>query len=339
LNFQPVLIMAFKDILGHEKPIRLLQQAIKTDKVVHSYLFLGNEGIGKKQVALQFSKALNCLGEGPETGEACDHCLSCKKVDDGLHPDVLLLEPENHILKVEQVRQMQRDLAYRPYEGRRRVCIIAAADRMAPNMSNSLLKTLEEPPLHTVIILLANNPRLLLPTILSRCQAVRFNPLPASLVTQWLVEEKGFNADEAHLLASLSEGSPGRALALQEELKEIPRVDLLKGWLGVRSLSLEDMEQWAESLPSDRERLVSVLEVGKTLLRDLVMVKAVQDPSKLIHGDLREKMEPIAAQWDLSVLLNRIDVLHQTLLAVSPGRGNANTKLALEAMMLSWAQG
>jgi len=331
--------MAFKDILGHEKPIRLLQQAIKTDKVVHSYLFLGNEGIGKKQVALQFSKALNCLGGGNETGEACDHCISCKKVDGGQHPDVLLLEPENHTLKVEQVRQMQRDLAYRPYEGRRRVCIIAAADRMAPNMSNTLLKTLEEPPLHTVIILLANNSRLLLPTILSRCQAVRFNPLPVSLVAQWLVKEKGVNTDEAHLLASLSEGSPGRALALQEEMGEIPRVDLLKGWLGARSLSLEAMEQWAESLPSDRERLVSVLEVGKTLLRDLIMVKAVQDPSKLIHVDLREKMESIAAQWDLPALLNRIDGLHQTLLAVSPGRGNANTKLALEAMMLSWAQG
>jgi DNA polymerase-3 subunit delta' len=331
--------MAFKNILGHEKPIRLLQQAIKTDKVVHSYLFLGNEGIGKKQVALQFSKALNCLGDSAETGEACDRCLSCRKVDDGLHPDVLLLEPENYTLKVEQVRQMQRDLAYRPYEGRRRVCIITAADRMAPNMSNTLLKTLEEPPLHTVIILLANNPRLLLPTILSRCQAVRFNPLPASLVAQWLVKEKGFGEEEAHLLASLSEGSPGRALALQEELKEIPRVDLLKGWLGVSSLSLEAMEQWAESLPSDREHLVSVLEVGKTLLRDLVVVKAVQDPSKLIHGDLREEMEPIAARWDLHSLLNRISVLHQTLLAVSPGRGNANTKLALEAMMLSWAQG
>ncbi len=330
--------MAFKDILGHEKPIRLLQQAIRTDKVVHSYLFLGNEGIGKKQVALQFSKAINCLGGGSETGEACDHCLSCRKVDNGQHPDVLLLEPENHTLKVEQVRQMQRDLAYRPYEGRRRVCIIAAADRMAPNMSNTLLKTLEEPPLHTVIILLANNPRLLLATILSRCQAVRFNPLPASLVAQWLVKEKGFG-EEAHLLASLSEGSPGRALALQEELKEIPRVDLLKGWLGVKALSLEAMEQWAESLPSERERLVSVLEVGKTLLRDLVVVKAVQDPSKLIHGDLREEMEPIAARWDLHSLLNRISVLHQTLLAVSPGRGNANTKLALEAMMLSWAQG
>ncbi len=94
-----------------------------------------------------------------------------------LHPDVLVLEPEGQALKVEQVRQMQRDLAYRPYEGKRRVCILTAADRMAPNMSNTLLKTLEEPPLHTVIILLANSSRAILPTILSRCQQIPFNPL------------------------------------------------------------------------------------------------------------------------------------------------------------------
>jgi DNA polymerase-3 subunit delta' len=331
--------MAFKDVLGHGKPIHLLQRAIKTDKVVHSYLFLGNEGIGKKRVALQFSKALNCLEGGPETGEACDHCLSCKKIERGLHPDVVLLEPENQTIKVDQVRRMQRNLAYRPYEGRRRVCIIAAADRMAPNMSNILLKTLEEPPLHTVIILLANNPRLLLPTILSRCQAVRFNPLPISLVTQWLVEQKGLSTGEAHLVASLSEGSPGKALDLQEEMGEIPRGDLLKGWLGLTSLSFEAMENWTETLPSDRERLISILEVAKTLLRDLVIIKTVHDRSKLIHSDLQEKMESIAAQWDLPALLNRIDVLHQTILDVSPIRGNANTKLALEAMMLSWAEG
>ena len=162
--------MSFKDVLGHARPIESLQRAIKNDKVGHSYLFLGNDGIGRKFVALQFAKTLNCL-EGKAGGEdACDHCISCRKIDQHLHPDVVVLEPEGQTLKVDQVKQMQKDLAYRPYEGKRRVCILTAADRMAPNMSNTLLKTLEEPPLHTVIILLANHPRLLLPTILSRCR-------------------------------------------------------------------------------------------------------------------------------------------------------------------------
>ncbi len=326
--------MAFKDVLGHSRPIELLKRAIRKDQMAQSYLFLGNEGIGKKRVALQFAKAINCLEA--ESGDACDHCLSCKKIDGGLHPDVLLLEPEGQTIKVDQVRQMQKDLAYRPYEGKRRVCILTAADRMAPNMSNILLKTLEEPPLHTVIILLANNPKLLLPTILSRCQRIRFNSLPIPLVSEWLMEQKGLDEKEAHLLASLSGGSLGKALEIKEEIRQIPREELLSGFLGLEPVSPEKMETWSECLPSQREDLLLVLEVVKTLLRDLVVMKAVKDETKLIHSDLLGGIRNVAEHWSLTSLLSRMEVLHQTTLAI---RANANTKLALEAMMLSWAEG
>ena len=317
-------------------PIEFLKRAIHQDKVSHSYLFLGNEGIGKKWVALQFAKALNCLEGEAEREDACDHCSSCKKIDHALHPDVLILEPEGQTLKVDQVRQLQKELAYKPYEGKRRVCILTTADRMAPNMSNTLLKTLEEPPLHTVIILLANNPRLLLPTILSRCQPIRFHPLPNLWVSNWLMERKGFNEKEAHLLASLSEGSPGKALEIREEIQQIPRDELLMDFVGLKSLPFEKKESWAESLSTHRENLILILEVAKTLLRDLVMMKTLKDVSKLVHSDLLQEMETLATKWNLSSLLNRMEVLHQTILAI---RSNANMTLALEAMMLSWAEG
>ena len=328
--------MSFKDILGHQRPIILLQRAIKNKKVVNSYLFLGNEGIGKKYVALQFAKALNCLGKESDGGDACDHCSSCKKIDHALHPDVLVIEPEGQYIKVDQVRQMQRQLAYKPYEGKHRVCILTAADRMAPYIPNTLLKTLEEPPLHTVIILLANSSRFILPTILSRCQTIRFNPLPIPLLSKWLMEGKGFNEAEAHLLASLSEGSPGKALEIQEEIHQIPREELLIDWIGLKSLPIERMWNWVESLPSQRENLLLMLEVAKTLLRDLVVVKTLKKEPNLIHSDLLPVMEPMAAKWSLSSLLKRMEILHQTTLAI---RSNANTNLALEAMMLSWAEG
>jgi len=328
--------MSFKDALGHSRPIEFLKRAIKKDTLAHSYLFWGNEGIGKKWVALQLAKTLNCLQGKPEQGDACDQCLSCKKIDNGLHPDVMVLEPENQTLKVDQVRQMQKDLVYRPYEGRRRVCILAASDRMAPNMSNVLLKTLEEPPLHTVIILLANNTRLLLPTILSRCRPIHFNPLPIPLVSQWLMKQRGLDEREAHLLASLSEGSPGKAIEIQEEIRHIPRGELLKEWVGLKTLSFEKMESWIESLPLHRENLLLIIEVAKTLLRDLIIVKTLKGGSKLIHSDLLQEMEMIAQAWSLSSLLNRLEALHQTMLAI---RSNANMPLALEAMMLSWAEG
>jgi DNA polymerase-3 subunit delta' len=313
--------MSFKNVLGHSRPIELLKRAIQRDRIAHSYLFLGNEGIGKKWVALQFAKALNCLNEG---------------VDHALHPDVLLIEPIGQGIKKEQVIQMQKELAYKPYEGKRRVCILTAADRMAHDIPNTLLKTLEEPPLHTVIILLANNSRFILPTILSRCQPIRFNPLPISLVSKWLMEGTGFDETEAHLLASLSDGSPGKALEIREEIHQIPREELLKDWVGLKSLSFEKMGSWVESLPSQRENLLLMLEVAKTLLRDLVIVKTLKKEPKLIHSDLLQVMEPLAANWSLSSLLKRMEVLHRTTVAV---RANANTKLALEAMMISWAEG
>jgi DNA polymerase-3 subunit delta' len=328
--------MSFKNVLGHFKPISLLQRAIENEKVVNSYLFLGNEGIGKKVVALEFAKALNCLDEKTGRGEACDHCASCKKIDRALHPDVLLIEPIGQGIKKEQVIQMQRELVYKPYEGKRRVCILTAADRMAHDIPNTLLKTLEEPPLHTVIILLANNSRFILPTILSRCQPIRFNPLPISLVSKWLMEGKGLNETEAHLLASLSDGSPGKALEIREEICQIPREELLKDWVGSKSLSFKKMGNWVESLPSQREHLLLILEVAKTLLRDLVIVKALKKETKLIHSDLWQVMEPLSADWSLSSLLKRMEILHHTSLAI---RGNANMGLALEAMMLSWAEG
>lgn len=331
--------MSFKDVLGHEKPLEQLKRAIRNDRVAHSYLFWGSEGIGKKRVALQFAKALNCLADGTTGEEACDRCISCRKVDHHLHPDILLIEPENQTIKKEQVLQMQKDLSYRPYEGRRRVCILTAVDRMAPNMSNTLLKTLEEPPLHTVLILLANHPRFLLPTILSRCQTIRFTPLPVSLVSRWLVDQKGLEEPEAHLLASLSEGSPGKALELRENVAEIPREELLKNWVGLKTFSFEKIERRIESLPSQRDHLILVLEVARTLLRDLILGKALNDRSKLIHTDLSEEMEALSSRWTLPALLKRLDAVHQTIAAISPIRGNANTTLALEAMMLSWGEG
>ncbi|MCX8117436.1 MAG: DNA polymerase III subunit delta' [Desulfobacterota bacterium] len=326
--------MSFKDIMGHQRAIAFLQRAIAQEKVVHSYLFVGHEGVGKSLVALQFAKALNCL-DGEKAVDGCDRCPSCRKIDHGLHPDVSLIEPEGQTLRVEQVREMLSGLAYRPFEGRRRVLILSAADRMAPHMSNTLLKTLEETPLHTVIILIATSTRWILPTILSRCQPVRFHPIPYPLVADWLIQVKGLEAKEAHLLALLSEGSPGHALSIRQELAGLPRRDLLR-WIASKSLSPEEQEGWIESFPGQREPLRLLLEVAKTLLRDLMVRKTSLEPSKLIHADLASEIERYAEGWTLPHLLRRMEGLHHATKAI---RANANTRLALETLMLSWAEG
>jgi hypothetical protein len=150
------------------------------------------------------------------------------------------------------------------------------------------------------------------------------------------MEQKGLSQEEAHLLASLSEGSPGKALEIQEGIRQIPREELLKDWIGSTSVSFEGMESLIESLPSQREALLLILEVAKTLLRDLIVVKMRKGSSTLIHSDLFREFETAASRWGLPSLLMRMDLLHRATLAI---RGNANITLALEAMMLSWAEG
>jgi hypothetical protein len=150
------------------------------------------------------------------------------------------------------------------------------------------------------------------------------------------MEQRGLEEGEAHLLASLSEGSPGKALEIQEEIHHLPRGELLREWVGLRRLSFEKMERWLQSFPLHRENLLLVIEVAKTLLRDLIVVRTLRQGSKLIHLDLLQEIEMMAETWSLPSLLSRIETLHQTMLAI---RSNANIPLALEAMMLSWAEG
>lgn len=326
--------MAFKDVFGHSLQISLLKRAIKNERMAHSYLFLGSDGIGRKFVAIQFAKAINCLNRKDE--DSCDRCTSCKKIDQNIHPDVLVLEPSGQTLKVDQIREMQKDLSYRPYEGKRRICILSGADRMAPNMSNTLLKTLEEPPLHTLIILLANHERAMLPTIVSRCQIIRFHQLPLSMVSNWLIKERGVRQEEAILLASLSNGSIGRALEIRKEIETIPRELLLSELIGSKCLTIENMSNILELLEQreEREDVILILEVCKTLLRDMIMVKI--NENGLINFDLLGKIKKISQNWGIKALLTRIDLLHQTMFAI---RNNANTKLAIKALMISWNRG
>ena len=149
-------------------------------------------------------------------------------------------------------------------------------------------------------------------------------------------DKEGLEPAEAHLLASLSEGSIGKALEIRDEIREVPRRELFESLVGLPKVSFEKRERGLEALPSQRESLLLILEVMKTLVRDLLITKIVRRDPVLIHGDLRSPMEKLAPTWTIPALLKRIETLHRTALAV---RSNANTTLALEAMMLSWAEG
>ncbi|MCI0480283.1 MAG: DNA polymerase III subunit delta', partial [Candidatus Dadabacteria bacterium] len=219
----------FEGILGHDFQKNILLRAAHDDLASHSYLFAGPDGIGKKMVAVEFAKLLNCGGAAAAPDAKCG-CASCRKIERGIHPDVVLIEFTGvKNIKVDQVRdEIEERLYLRPFEGRFKVVIVDESERMNQSAQNAFLKTLEEPPPDSVIILVSSRPDSLLPTLRSRCQTVVFNALPDELVAGILRERGGMSPEEALLASRLSGGSIGKALGFDGDLLEWRR-ELING--------------------------------------------------------------------------------------------------------------
>ena len=253
--------MSFKEIIGHDRQIEHLRNAMRNRRVAHAYLFLGKEGIGKKLVALNLAKTLNCP-RGSE--EPCDECRSCLKVNHLNHPDVLLVEPHGQWIRIDQIRDLQRELSHRPYEGKRRVCILTGADRMRQEAANALLRILEEPPLHTVLILLAANLDFILPTITSRCQRITFNPLPSERIAEVVRSKLALKREEAHILASLADGSLGKALQTDLDFVHRVRKEIIGKIIDLPSYGAEQILGLAEEMTKGNDELPMVLTMIHT---------------------------------------------------------------------------
>ena len=223
----------FDHLAGNQRVKDTLRRMLEAKRVPGALLFVGEDGIGKKLFALELAKALNCLK--PVGVEACDHCSSCIRISQSKfpdytdtednkkrlirsdHPDVALARPYNRILRIGPMREIEQEANYRPFEGKARIFIIEDAVRLNESSSNALLKTLEEPPRTSHLILLASRPASLLPTIRSRCQMIRFAPLAPAEIEAYLLKGKQASVKDARLLSRLARGSIGRALSTDLE--------------------------------------------------------------------------------------------------------------------------
>jgi DNA polymerase-3 subunit delta' len=276
--------------------------------VHHAWLFTGPDGVGKESAARAFAKSLLC--QAPRDGEACGECPSCGKVDRGVHPDLVLVLPEalavergilareelgrtpSRELKIEQVRGLEGALALAPVEGERRVVLLLGADSMNVPAQNAFLKTLEEPPAGTHLVLLAETGDALLATIRSRCVRVPFGPLPLDFVAERVAKERGIAVDEARLLAALAGGSLGRALALTPEALE-DRARILSE---IESLDARDFRP----LLALAERMSAGGRAGAEILLDAVAL-FYRDVAVVAEGGPEE----VVANRDLLPLLRR----------------------------------
>lgn len=289
--------MSFRDIKGHDKAIEILKGHIRESRLGNGYLFVGPEGIGKAMVAKTLAKAVNCQ---EETLDSCDKCASCLKIEKNQYPDVYMVNrsnsaainpeqnntdsPESSAIKIEHIRQLQRDIILKPYEGRQKVFIIDNAHNLTAEASNALLKILEEPPPKSLIILVTAKPTLLFKTIISRCQIIKFYPLARKELMDVLNKDYGADRDFAHYLAYFCEGRLGHALALKGKdiLREKNRI--IDTLVSLGQPKFEDLSI------KTREEVRSYLNILATWFRDIYLIKIGMPYSELINLDRKAEL-------------------------------------------------
>ena len=350
-------MFGFESILGQEKPIRLLTTLLRNETIPHALLFLGIEGVGKKTTAMATAMASNCMGHGNENlpkekkirayrstiqeittkSGICGCCKSCSKIKSGNHPDIILVKPTGNFIRINQIRNLCNTLTMKPYEARLRVVIISDAQAMNPAAGNALLKMLEEPPDRTVLILTAVHTSDLLPTIVSRCQHIRFSPIPHSHIETLLVEKQGASHDDAKIIAIMANGSISKALSMMRHINKINwikrRVWLLNSVESLSLMSIPSRLAFAENLSKNKGALADSLEVMKSWFRDLVICKF--HPAQIMNKDLREKIQQNTKKMTVASLLTKIDDIQ---LAQKNIQANTNLRLTLEVLIMRLAK-
>lgn len=322
--------MPFADILGHDRIIEVLRRSLRCGKTAHSYLFEGVSGSGRKKTALTVIQALFCT-KLPD--DACGSCPSCRKIEGNNHPDIHLIAPlpDKRDISIEQLRDMQHVLSLRPYEAPRKACIIDPAERMSVSAANSLLKTLEEPPGNALIILLSENAGMLLPTVRSRCQLIRFAPLsPEHILT--LLQQGGMASEKAALVAPMAGGSLQRALELDNESLAARREAVLSRVDRLNINQIATVFDAAEELSGNRDATLELLDMLLSFFRDAVHLGAGN--GDIVNRSVRPAIESIASRRSFPRNLELLERIYETRRAV---QRNANPKLALDQLFMTMA--
>ncbi|MBA3002978.1 MAG: DNA polymerase III subunit delta' [Desulfurivibrio sp.] len=301
--------LCFAGIIGQDKAKTLLHRAVEQNRLSHALLFKGPMGVGKKTFARIFAAFVNC--QQPEKNESCGRCPSCLKFQASSHPDFIVIEPEGAAIKINQVRELKKILAFPPLEAKIRVVLLCDIHTMRREAANSLLKTLEEPPGQTMLILTADEAGVILPTILSRCQTVPFFPLPQEEVAIILTQEAEIEPESAATLAAIAEGSLGRArLLLTKDLLGMRReiIDNLLRCEPDTPATIQTFGELAESAAKLKEDLSELLELITTWLHDLIL-HSHGAPGKIINQDLRATFTPACRRWSSRQLSERLRLI------------------------------
>ena len=327
--------MPFADITGHEQPISLLQATLCNGRLAHAYLFYGETKVGKLMTAVRLAQALNCeQSSQTETYDSCGRCRSCLQIAARTHPDYFVIEPDPKAatpqIKIEQVREIEQQLIYRPLVGERKICLIDNADRLTIGAANALLKTLEEPPGHSLFILITSRLHALPITIRSRCQALRFTTPARTQVEAALILKRELPPADARFLAVFAGGRIGEALTLdvaevrarQQECLNLVKPESLTSSATILSAS--------ETL-AKTDRGEETLAWLARWIRDLVIVKVDGDQDQILHLDQLADLRRYAQRADVDTLLTLLNDIERT---EQQATRHLNLQMALETNFL-----
>lgn len=312
----------------------LLYHSLRNDRLAHAYLFTGPKGAGKKQMALHLAKSLFC---SEKEADACGACLTCRRIESGNHPDVLLLSPDGASIKIDQIRALQKEMAMRAVESHHKVYIIEHVDKMTTQAANSLLKFLEEPPAGVLAVLLTEHSHAILPTILSRCQIVPFSPLSAEAITKKLCESgvlPGMAQVASHITTNVE---VALVLSQSESFAQLRNlvIQLVHECKQRNSSALFTIHDMMHKSDKIKEELPLFLDLLILWLRDILYVQ-VGRHAHLIHSDQQDVLQGQALIWTKAELLRGIDLVMETKYRIER---NANAQLALERLVLHIQEG
>jgi len=325
------------NLVGHEWAVDMLKKHVIHGTMRHAYLFAGPPGIGRRTLALRFAQALNCPTP-LEPGVPCGQCRDCKQIEAMQHIDLHILQAVDEegkpriggTLKVDQIRDVRRLLSYKPYQSNYRLALFLRFGEANDSAANALLKTLEEAPSYAVLILTADNPEQLLPTIVSRCEVLRLRLLRIEQVQQSL-EEKGYETNQAKWIAHISGGRFGTALRLiGSESLLVEREERLNDLQSLISASRVEKFAYADKLSRDKESMRQAILIWLSYWRD-VMLRTAQARTPLVNIDRNLEIEDLASRMDLSSARRLVTDLESTLEKMD---GNVNSRLLAEVLLL-----
>ena len=325
-------------VIGQNRVVSLLQNGLDAGRLAHAYLFVGPAHVGKMTLAVNLAQALNCESDD----RPCLKCTACEKIASANHADVQVigLSPNGDaagtkLIGIDQIKQLQHTASLPPFEGKHKVFIIDGAELLSIEAANCLLKTLEEPMDDVTFVLLTTNDRLLPETEISRCQHLELRPLATTEVESALIEKRNIEAERARLLAGLSQGCAGWAFSAAEDEALLQQHDeMINRLLQILDADYEErfafVARMASQFAQNRATVYDMLNLWTNFWRDLMLVKMGCE-SLITNIDKKDELIKIAGNYRLS----QIKTVIRSIQAIAEQlRQNANTRLALEVLML-----